>query len=243
VTPLLVSLHLPKTAGTSFAAALAAAFPERFHAEYVDQPMQYPAWRRRLRAVRLGVAGDVARDAGIDCVHGHFLALKYRLGARGRPLRFITWLREPVERLASHYHFWRRDYDGQDPSQPLRNRMLAEDWSFERFALGPEMRNVYRQYLWGVDPRSFAFIGITEHYEAHLGALAARYLGGEAPVASALVNPARGGDRYDVPAGLRARILAHHAADAALYGWAAARPDPFGDAAIPPFAEVRPLHP
>ncbi|MEN1941331.1 hypothetical protein WCE41_09355 [Luteimonas sp. MJ246] len=220
--PLLVSLHLPKTAGTSFAETLRAASGDGYRDDYADLPMQYAALRRRMQAVRGGLAmrGRVAADA--TCIHGHFLALKYRIALGRRPARWITWMRDPVQRLASHYAFWRRDYDGGDPAQPLRNRMLREQWTFERFALGPELRDVYRQYLWGFDPARFDFVGITEHYHADLERLARR-LGWKAVAAAALVNPERGESGYDIDPRLRARIARHHAGDIALYRWALAR--------------------
>ncbi len=220
--PLLVSLHLPKTAGTSFAETLRSASGGGYRDDYADVPMQYPAWQRRLHAMRGGLAlrGRVPDDA--RCIHGHFLALKYRIALGARPARWITWMRDPVQRLASHYAFWRRDYDGSDPTQPLRNRVLREDWSFERFALGPELRNVYRQYLWGFDPERFDFIGITEHYQADLERLARR-LGWETVAAAALVNPERGEAGYDIDPALAERIRRYHAADVGLYRWALAR--------------------
>jgi hypothetical protein len=214
--PLLVSLHLPKTAGTSFARTLSAAYGAGYLADYADLPMQHGAWRRRRHAVRKGLALRGSLPGDVTCIHGHFLPLKYRIAAASRPVRYITWLRDPMQRLASHYAFWRRDYDGTDPAQPLRNRVLGEDWSFERFALGPEMRNVYHQYLWGFDPARFDFVGITEHYESDLARLVA-ILGCEPVAAAALVNPECGNDGYAVEPALGRRIERHHAADFALY--------------------------
>lgn len=223
--PLIVSLHLPKTAGTSFAQALRGAFGDACRTEYVDQPMQYPRWNRRLRALAGALAAYRRLPPAPACVHGHFLPLKYRLATGRQPVRFITWLRDPVERIASHYHFWKRDYDGADPSQPLRNRMLAEDWCFERFALGPEMRDLYHEYLWRFDPARFDFIGITEHYADDLERFARQFGCSCSFVSRALVNPERGEDSYGIGGGLRARIEAHHARDVALYRWALARRD------------------
>lgn len=219
---MLLSLHLPKTAGTSFADTLRAAAAGGYRDDYADLPMQHAAAARRWRALRGGWRLRGSIPAGVTCIHGHFLAIKYRIALGARPARWITWMRDPVQRLASHYEFWRRDYDGSDPAQPLRNRMLREAWSFERFALGPEMRDVYRQYLWGVPPSRFDFIGITEHYDEDLAWLARR-LGIQAVASSALVNAARGEGGYAVASALRRRIEAHHAGDVALYRWALGR--------------------
>jgi hypothetical protein len=218
--PILVSLHLPKTAGTSFAAALQAQFGSGYRPDYEDFPMHTPPWPRRLRALRAGLRLRRIWDDGITCVHGHFLPLKYRCALAGRQARYATWLRDPVERVVSHYHFWRRDYDGTDPAQPLRNRMFAEDWSLERFALGPEMRNLYTQYLWGFDPRRFAFIGITERYDQDLERFSAVFGGGGAVRGHALRNPDRTDEAYAIADALRERLSEHHARDIDLYRWA-----------------------
>lgn len=215
--PILVSLHLPKTAGTSFAAALQAQFGPRYRPDYDDLPMQLGLWSRRYRALRDGLRLRGQWSDEVACVHGHFLPVKYRLALRGKPVTYLTWLRDPVERVLSHYHYWRRDYDGRDPKQPLRNRMLAEDWSLERFALGPEMRDLYTQYLWRFDPRRFAFIGITERYADDLERFAEQF-GTTGPVRqNALRNPDRNDDAYPVAGKLREQIARHHARDVALY--------------------------
>lgn len=220
--PLLVSLHMPKTAGTSFAATLRAHFGDRYRADYDMPPLQLPRGRRMLRA-----CADVRRirrdGVAADCVHGHFLPATYRFGLRKRPAAYVTWLRDPVERILSHYHYWRRGYAGDDPRQPLRNRMLEQNWSLERFALGPELRNVYHQYLWNFPPSRFDFIGITEHYAEDIQRLSHQHLGCEAVLACEQVNPERGDARYALEPGLRRRIEQHHARDVALYRWALQR--------------------
>lgn len=217
--PLLVSVHMPKTAGTSFSAVLRACYGAHYQADYGDLPLQLPHLHRIHQA--LGESWRIHHHGvAADCVHGHFLPAKYRFGLRRRRVIYVTWLRDPVERVVSHYHYWRRDYDGCDPQQPLRNRMLAERWTLERFALGPEMRNLYRQYLWNFAPTRFDFIGITEHYADDLQRLAQRHLDCDPIVASEQVNPERGGIHYPLDPALHRRIERHHALDVALYRWA-----------------------
>lgn len=221
--PLLVSVHLPKTAGTSFSSALQSRYGARYLADYGDLPMHSARLQRHASAIAhaLSLRGSVMADT--DCIHGHFLPAKFRMAGLRRRVGYLTWVRDPVERIASHYHFWRRDYDGSDPLQPMRNRMLAEDWSLERFALGPEFRNLYRQYLWRFDPSLFDFVGITEHYEDDLDRLATQYLKGDLAHVRDLVNPNREDDCYGISRDLRSRIEEHHAHDVALYRWARRR--------------------
>lgn len=217
--PLLVSLHMPKTAGTSFADALRRVHGAGLVTEYQDMTMQVP---RVVREARMLASASwrlrMAWDPAVTAIHGHALPVVYRLAPLRRQTTYITWLRDPVQRAVSHYHYWRRDYDGSDPRQPLRNRMLREDWSLERFCLGPELRNVYRRYLWGFDPNTFAFIGITERYAEDLRRLTGA--GGSSSADTRLANPERG-ERYELASELERRIRAHHAADMRLYEWAA----------------------
>ncbi|MEO6364619.1 MAG: hypothetical protein ABIO38_01000 [Luteimonas sp.] len=223
-TPMLVSLHLPKTAGTSLRYAMRAHYGARLLEDYDAPPMQVSRGRRELSAMTAGLAAKQRLSDDVTAIHGHFLPLKYRIALRGKAARYATWLRDPVERVQSHYHYWCRDYAGDDHAQPLRNRVVAERWSLERFCLGPEMRNLYGQYLWGFDRARFEFIGITERYDTDFTEFAQRYLGGDRTASVELPNPDRDGERYVIDAGLRARIAQHHAADMALYEWALARP-------------------
>ena len=71
----------------------------------LSAPQQRAGW-----ALRGTLPDEVA------CIHGHFLPVKYRIALARRPAHYVTWLRDPVERIASHYAFWRRDYDGSDPA-------------------------------------------------------------------------------------------------------------------------------
>lgn len=218
--PLLVSLHMAKTAGTSFAVALRAHYGEDLREDYSMLPINRRRGVREWEAMRAGFFVRRGLTAEIRAIHGHFLPVMYRIALHDRPVHYVTWLRDPVERLVSNYHYWRRQSHGATPEQRVRHRMAREDWSLERFCLGPEFRNLYRQYLWGFDPRRFAFIGITERYEEDLDYFARHFLDGAATATHARANPERDSERYLVDPSLRARIERHHAADMALYRWA-----------------------
>lgn len=217
---MLISLHIPKTAGTSLATSLRLHFGDGLRLDYADTPMQVPRARRQWRAARDGWLLRKSLPQKTRCVHGHFLAVKYRLACTGRNATFVTWLREPVQRMVSHYHFWRRDYT-PNAAEPLRRKMVEEDWSLERFCLGPEMQNLYRRYLWAFAPRRFDFIGITEHYSDDLVEFSARYLDGSRSGQDVVnANPERAKSGYEVEPDLRRKIEFHHSHDVALYRWA-----------------------
>lgn len=97
----------------------------------------------------------------MDCVHGHFLAFKYKMISGQMPCSFVTWVRNPLARLMSHYYYWVESYDPRT-AVGLHRRCMEERWSFERFCLGEEFRDIQSQYLWSVPLCTFEFVGITD---------------------------------------------------------------------------------
>ena len=214
---MLISVHLPKTAGTSFERALRSHFGERLRLDYASKPLHQGPAARRLqamgRALEHGLRGA---DAHTACIHGHFLPLAYRWLRSPDRRTFVTWLRDPVERLASHYQHWQR-VDNPPATDVLHVRMLEENWSFEQFALAPQLRNIYSQFLWGFPLTAFTFVGISEHYAEDLAIFGRRILRSELPICEERRNPEAPQGPYDIDEALRRRIRSYHAADQALY--------------------------
>lgn len=175
---LLVSLHLPKTAGTSFGSVLKTHFGNSLLRDYADVPINTPPFERNQAAMQAAVDNAEADWSGIECIHGHFLPVKYLLLAARRELKFVTWMRDPVERVLSHYYFWRRGYDPAT-APPLHRKVVEEDWPLERFCLSDELKDLYRQFLWGFAADNFDFIGITEFFDEDFAYFSKAYLGTE----------------------------------------------------------------
>lgn len=175
--PLIISIHMPKTAGVSFRATLEEHFGEGFSHDYADFPLNQPPQTRYESAIKAGEAVNRSDFSSISCIHGHFLPVKYLELANGRDCKFVTWLREPLARLVSHYHYWYRTYDESSLSTAaLHRRVVEESWSLEDFCLSKELRNVYTQFLSGFPMDKLDFIGITEHYEQDLRHFSEHYL-------------------------------------------------------------------
>lgn len=154
-------VHIPKTAGTSFRKGAEKYFtPERIVYDYgpnakatspfvkeslhVDQP---DFWQFRQ-----------ALDNPAMIV-GHVPIVRFvSLWGAGNT---ISFLREPLQRIASEYeHFVRNmDYKG----------------SFKEFYLEPGMRNRQRRALYGVNLEAIGFIGLTERYAESLEMLNDRF--------------------------------------------------------------------
>lgn len=212
---LLISAHLPKTAGVSFFSALKQQFPSGLRRDYEDVPINTPVRERITAAFQHGMANVDQEFAGIRCIHGHFLPVKYLpLATMRGNVDFITWMRNPVDRVISHYRYWKRNFDPAK-SQAFHRQVVEEDWPLEKFCLSPRLRNLYGQFLYAFPLEYFEFVGITEYFEEDLAAFSRRYFGLAATVER--LNVAPSGDRLQADPGLRREIEQFHAADMALY--------------------------
>ena len=209
---MLVSVHLPKTAGMSFRASLEEHFGEQFSPDYGDRPMNITRGKRNRFAFRKGLQHFFAPPKRMECIHGHFMPAKY---THLRHAQFVTWFRDPIERLASQYYFWKRQYNPQTQSL-MQRRLVEEDWSFERFCMGEEFRNFYHQYLWRFPLQRFAFIGITEHYETDLVDFSESMLGVKLEPKEVNRNPDSPASYFEDSA-FRRRVEAHNEKDLGLY--------------------------
>ena len=211
----LISVHLPKTAGTSFKASLATHFGDRYRDDYGDQAISQSQHERFAAAMSAGMLIAQQGLDGIDCVHGHFLPLKYQsLDTRGT-LTFVTWMREPVARLLSHYDYWQESYDEKTAASHHR-QVMEEGWTLERFCLSEKFRNIYTQYLWCFPLERFAFIGITEHYDEDMREFSERFLTSD--ISPQHLNATKYGlSRHSVDEAFLDEVRAFHAADMRLY--------------------------
>ncbi|MGB6326192.1 MAG: sulfotransferase family 2 domain-containing protein [Methylocella sp.] len=182
----IISVHVPRTAGTSFAGWLESVVGSgRIVRDYADRPIDPKS------EMNVDPAGFLSRHGaarqlptGAMAVHGHFWAKKYE---RTENAIRITFLRDPIERTISHYHFWRTTPgDGHS----LHQRVLDEGMGMLDFARLPQMRGCYRDYIFrDVNMADFDFIGDMSFFDEELGRLEA-LLGVRGARATAGRNPA-----------------------------------------------------
>lgn len=220
----IISLHTPKTAGLSFKKVLKDHFEDHLIEEYIDLPLLHSTQQRQRAAIKSKILFNLYRRynferKGYKCIHGHFLPYKFT-GPAAKGIKYVTWLRDPIERMCSHYYYWLRTYK-EDRSPRLQTRIVKEKWSLEDFCLSVEFRNVYDQYLWRFPLEKFNFIGITEYFEEDLRYFAREFLNlAEPKIPFENANSERQGRKYDLEAGLIDRIRDFHQKDFEIYHYA-----------------------
>lgn len=185
--------------------------------DYVDRPTNQSPVVRNLSSLKASVVlRNKYRARDRFCIHGHFMPLKYRWLKTPGTRKFVVWLRDPIERLASHYYYWIRDYNPGTAGH-LRKRMVEESWTLEKFCFSSEMRNIYTNFFWGFPIDHFDFVGITENYESDLNYFAENILESELPVSEVNLNPRKTTDRYIEDEYLRSSLEKFHLKDMKLY--------------------------
>ena len=158
---MLISVHIPKTAGSSFRAGLRDRFGERLLLDYGEKLASRSVSARLLRlrnALKVRWQAESLLE-DYDVIHGHFLASKYSfLGTRAK---FCAFFRDPVERIVSAHRFF-------SLHQRPGTRFQRERPTLEQFAAWPRQRTIYRAYTGRLPLDRFAFVGLTEEYETSL---------------------------------------------------------------------------
>lgn len=152
----LVSVHIPKTGGGSLEQILRGAYGNSLQLDYT-----YAAES----------IADIPEDT--RAVHGHIRASTYRTAFP--KAKMITFLREPIDRLRSHFFFWRAAYETFDEiarSNPLARAVFHKEVGFYEFAQHHQMRNHVSRAFLDVDiEKEFYFVGLFEHFREELKAL------------------------------------------------------------------------
>jgi hypothetical protein len=210
---MLISVHIPKTAGTSFRHSLQDHFGEGLLLKYGEKPFNTPVNERNFKAVTAALDHLQNDFDTTSCIHGHFLPFRFLLLSNTRPLNFVTWMRNPVDRLVSDYHHTMNSYGADAP--PLQKQIISEKWTLEKYCTCEKLKNVYSQFFWAFPLEYFDFIGITEFYQSDFDYFSASFLNRKVRAYRENVNTAY--KRKSMDAGLRKAIESFHAADMKLY--------------------------
>lgn len=163
--PELISIHIPKTAGTSFRNILKSVYGEK-------EVVRFDISMRGM--VRMNeMPWNEKKLPNCKVLHGHFSYEALTSGFEIPDCPVITWLRDPVQRVASNYYYLESRL--QDILQEeKRNLHILEKMqrSLLEFAHAEINRNRQWKFLKGVSLQKLAFVGLVEHFENDIPKLA-----------------------------------------------------------------------
>jgi hypothetical protein len=139
----LVSVHIPKTAGTALYAGLVKHYGQALLADH--NVTRHKDW---VKQPKYNTTCPAPVEPSTRAVHGHFRADRYD----GSDAIMMTWLRDPVERLLSNYF-----YHLAGPSAVQFDRADLRVWA-NRTA------DYYATLLCCIDSRRFNFVGFTDRW-------------------------------------------------------------------------------
>jgi len=216
---MLISIHIPKTAGRSWQAQLESEFGSRllYDEEFENKvdsleaykeifekntpraDMRDKAQKAKLREQRDALMRDY------DVIHGHFVADKY-LGVF--PVTdFMAIFRDPYQQMVSAYHFMKRKegdlFRKYNPTIP----QFIEAFS-----------NMQAPFLGSLALEELVMVGITEQYDRSVAlfeAIFGKKISRELKRVN--TNPDRQGDAYVIDANVKAAVDRYCSADIELY--------------------------
>jgi len=160
----LLSIHVPKTAGTSFYRLLKANYPdtisESLRREHIFDMQQQ----------QLSLPEYLPKH--VKVVHGHVtLQEAMPLILHDNP-RLIAFLRDPVDRVVSNYCYFidllrHPEQQQQNPEVYVLNKHRINESIFE-YAAMEENRNVMSQFLQGLPLSDFFYVGLQAHYASDI---------------------------------------------------------------------------
>ena len=213
---MIVAIHIPKTAGSSFRSILRGAFGDRICFDYGDgSGLNTPELnaRRTMRADEMrGRRDELLRD--YDAIYGHFIADKY-LNIFPQ-VHFSAFLRDPYQQTASLYHFLSRDHPGKEYVHPAVAEFKRVRPTLPEFVA--VAGNVQSGFLGKLTVSDLAMVGLTEQYERSSALFGAVFNREMQPTENRVnVNPQRQHDRYEINESLRKAVDRHSAADVEAY--------------------------
>jgi hypothetical protein len=165
-----VSVHVPKAAGTTLRHILQANFKDKLILDYGDDPLN-PITRVNLDPARYFGDRPVFENHQkiINfAVHGHFHIGRYQ---SFRKAYRLTFLRDPIDILLSIYYYWK---SVPKHHQPLHAYFIDQGLDIVGLARLPLVRSLMsKTYFGGIDMKSFDLVGFYDTRERDLRRLAA----------------------------------------------------------------------
>lgn len=212
---MILSIHIPKTAGTSFHHYLRKVFTNRLMTDYGDwveiKTEEGIRHNERRQAEILSRTEHIRQH--FDAIHGHYAISKYNDVFDGA--RVVAFVRDPYQHAISTYEHASRSDLKNDAHPGIRlfreNRMTTVDF-IKAFP------NHQSLYLSDMPLNDFAVVGLTESYDRSIALFRAIFGIAAKPDADRKnVNPARRGAVYEITDDVRRAVDKYRAEDLELY--------------------------
>jgi len=166
-SPELISLHIPKTAGTSFRNILKSVYGDK---NVIRFDINIKGVVRLNEDIYLG-----KKLPSTQVIHGHFqyemLTSTFQLPEH---YKFITWVRDPVKRVISNFYYLEsRLKEILNEDQKNLNILSKMQRSLIEYARVDINRNRQSKFLKGKPLDTFDFIGIQEYFPEEILRLSA----------------------------------------------------------------------
>ncbi len=158
----LLSLHIPKTAGTSFRNILKSVYGE-------DAVVRLDINNKFITRLNEELY-EATEIPNARVLHGHYFFenIQKRFSIP-EEVKIITWLRDPVKRVISNYYYLEsRLVEILNEEQKNLNILSKMQRSLMEYARDEVNRNRQSKFLQGATPEDFDFIGIQENFDDDL---------------------------------------------------------------------------
>lgn len=157
----LISIHIPKTGGQSFYNILEQVYGDELSIYY--RRRDYEAVMKEHRRFEDSI------DDQLRAIHGHLYYKEIKRLHKSSQAKVICWLRDPVERVVSNFHFFKSRLERPDlnPEVSRLNAHRTEETLLE-YAGRQHTRNRMSKFLKGIALEDLHFIGFLENYNEGL---------------------------------------------------------------------------
>lgn len=169
----LISIHIPKTGGTSFYQTLESAYPSSMSINYKRQHID-----RAKKWGKINFSKLPSFSENIRVIHGHFSFSEVASLYRPSQTKVLTWLRDPIDRVVSDYRFFMKNLKNPHLSDvpnflethypEIKHR---ENETLLEYAFAKNNRNVIHKFLKGIPLEDLFFIGFLETFEEDIQTL------------------------------------------------------------------------